>query len=456
MEPKFKQLLIQLESRLLTEHRDLSALSAEEQFRIVADKVADHPEAITPCGDELLQKLKLAKEEGRTLRVKFGIDPTGPKMHLGHAVSLLMLRRFQQMGHEIQFVVGDFTARIGDPSDRQKERPPLANEQIQKNMRHYFEQAALILDLSKNARIETFCNSAWLSKMTMQDWLPLLHRISASQMFKREDFQKRLESSKSISMAELMYALFMAYDSVVLRPDIEIGGIDQFLNLYWCRELMRLKRMESELFIVTNLLAGTSGGLDSEGRLTKMSKSEKNYISIVEDPREMYGKTMSISDEVMWVWFRELTEISSEESRGLKSAVEKGEIHPMDAKRLLARVIVGTFNHYDRIIILEAERAFNQKFGKKKQLIPEDVEVVSVAKGSKLIDVLSQATGESKSNLRRMLISGSSGGIRILIKNNYAPLTTEELHKIVISENKPLVIKVGKRRYYKFNVKYNF
>lgn len=453
MEPRTKQLLIQLEPRLLTEHRDLSALSAEEQFRIIADKVADHPEAITPVpeqgSNELLQKLRRAKEEGKPLRIKFGIDPTGPEMHLGHAVPILMLRRFQQMGHKIQFVVGDFTARIGDPSGSLAGRPTLTEQRIRENMKNYFGQVGLILDLSKKVRTETFYNSEWLGNMTMQDWLPLLQRVSASQIFQREDFQKRLKSGDSISMAELMYALFMAYDSVVLKPDIEIGGTDQFLNLYWCRELMRLEGMKSEIFIVTNLLAGTSGELDSEGRITKMSKSKKNYISIMEKPSEMYGKVMSIPDEVMWIWFRELTEISSEELEELRSKVEKEEIHPMDAKRMLARVVVGTFNHYDRNTIEKAERAFNQKFGKAKQLIPEDIEVIAVTGGSMLVDVLSEATGESKSNLRRMLASSSSGGIRILIEDKYTPLTIEELKNMKVSNGKPLTVKVGKRRYYR-------
>lgn len=446
MEERPSQYLDQLELQLLTE-RDLSALPAEEQFRIISDKAAGHPEAITPSGSELLQKLKLAKEEGKTLRIKFGIDPTGPEMHLGHAVPLLMLRRFQQMGHEIQFVIGDFTARIGDPSGRLKERRVLTNEQIQENMRHYFEQAALVLDLSENSKVKTFCNSEWLGKMTMRDWLPLLHRVSASQMFKREDFQKRLESSRSISMAELMYALFMAYDSVALKPDIEVGGIDQFLNLYWCRELMRLEELESEIFIVTNLLVGTSGESRSEGSMAKMSKSKKNYISVTEQPSEMYGKVMSVPDEVMWIWFRELTEISSEELEQLRLKVEKEEIHPMDAKRLLARIIVGTFNRHDRDIIRQAEENFNQKFGRAKQLIPGDIKTIAVSGEPRLIDVLRRATGESNSTLRRM--TAGNGGIRILHKTKYIPLTTDELNKMKINGNEPIIVKVGKRRSYR-------
>ncbi len=369
-------------------------------------------------------------------------------MHLGHAVPILMLRRFQQMGCKIQFVVGDFTARIGDPTGRMTARPILTEEQIQENMKSYFEQAGLILDL-RNPGVETYYNSEWLSKMTMREWLPLLQRISASQVFQREDFQRRLKGGGSISMAELMYALFMAYDSVVLKPDVEVGGIDQFLNLYWCREMMRLEGLKSEIFVVTNLLAGTSGGIDSEGRIVKMSKSLRNYISIKEEPSEMYGKVMSIPDEVMWIWFRELTEISSSELKELKSRVQSGDVHPMEAKRMLARVIVGTFNHYDKGIISEAERRFNQKFGKQKQLVPGDIETVTAPSGSKLIDVLSEATGESKSSLRRMLTSSEKGGIRILRGDNYSPLTMDDLNSQITGDE--IIIRVGKRRYYKIN-----
>lgn len=453
MEPKSNQFLFQLESRLLVKDRDLSTISADEQFRIIADKVANHPEAITPAptssDNELLQMLKRAKGEKRLLTIKFGIDPTSSEMHLGHAVPILMLRRFQQMGHKIQFVVGDFTARIGDPSGRITARPLLTEEQIQENMRSYFEQAGLVLDLRKPG-VETFYNSEWLGRMTMREWLPLLQRISASQIFQREDFQRRLKGGGSISMAELMYALFMAYDSVVLKPDMEVGGIDQFLNLYWCRELMRLEGLKSEVFVVTNLLAGTSGGIDSEGRVVKMSKSLRNYISITEEPSEMYGKVMSIPDEAMWIWFRELTEILSNELGELKSKVQSGDVHPMEAKRMLARVIVGTFNHYDRDIINEAERSFNQKFGKQKQLVPEDIETVSAPSSSRLIDVLSKVSGESKSGLRRMLTSSKEGGIRILKDNRYLPLTIDDLNN-QITEGE-MIIRVGKRRYYKIKL----
>jgi len=443
----------QLEAKLRQQERDLSTLSAEKQFELIASKVADHPEAITPMPDEgsneLLQRLKEAKESGKPLVVKLGVDPTGPDMHLGHAVPILMLRRFQQMGHKIQFVVGDFTAKIGDPSGRLRERSSLTDEQIQDNMKSYFEQAGLILDLSKKANVETVYNSEWLNKLSMQEWIPLLQKVSASQMFQREDFQQRLNAGGSISMAELMYALFMAYDSIVLEPDIEMGGMDQFLNLHWCRELMRLKGQKSEMFIVTDLLAGTSGEIDTEGRLAKMSKSKGNYIAITEEPKEMYGKVMSIPDEVMWTWYRELTEISPGELEDLKTRVERGEIHPMEAKRMLARAIVATFNGYEERIVSEAERAFNRKFGKEKNLIPDDIETIEAKAGTKIIDILSKTSGESKSNLRRMVSTSKVGGVRVLEENRYRTLNLEELTELQLEAESEIVVRVGKRRYYR-------
>lgn len=452
VESKPDQFMERLERDLLEPGKDLSSLSPEAQFKLISDKVAQHPEAITPRpegkSNDLLERLKKSKETGVPLKIKLGIDPTGPDLHLGHAVPLLMLKRFQQMGHGIQFVVGDFTAKIGDPSGRTKERPPLTNDDIKRNMSSYFEQASRILDLGPNADIETHYNSEWLGPKSMSEWLPILQRISASQIFEREDFQLRIKAGGTISMAELMYALFMAYDSVVLKPDIEVGGIDQLLNLHWCRELMRLEGQKSEIFIITDILPGTSGELDSSGRLVKMSKSRKNYIAITESPQEMYGKVMSIPDRVMWVWFKELTDISAEDLDKLKMKVSQGEIHPMETKRLLARVVVGTVNGYSREIISSAEAAFNRKFGKEKLLVPEDIKVVQASSGEKLIEVLSKVSGESKGNIRRMA-EGGEGGIRILEEDKYVPLKAEGMKLFTLEPGREITIRMGKRRFFK-------
>ena len=219
-------------------------------------------------------------------------------MHLGHAISVLMLRRLQQMGHNIKFVVGDFTAKIGDPAERTKERSPLSDDKIEENLASYFEQAALILNLDRT-NIEVLRNSDWLSQIPMSEWIKVFQNVSASQLFQRQDFQNRISNGGSVSLAELVYSLFMAYDSVALQPDIEVGGIDQFVNLHWCRELMKMHDQRSEIFVTVDLLPGTTGEVDNQGRFAKMSKSMSNYIQVREDPSTMYAKVMSIPDEIM-------------------------------------------------------------------------------------------------------------------------------------------------------------
>lgn len=433
-----------LEHDLLTE-KDLSQLSAEQQFEMIADKVGSHNEAITPRM-ELLKRLQESKETGKPLTVKFGIDPTGPDIHIGHSVSLIMLRRFQRMGHRIQLVIGDFTARIGDPTDRTTERDAITDEDIQRNMNSYFDQAARIIDLRQehNNQVEMVFNSEWLGKISLTEWVPLLQKISAVQMMQRQDFQKRVEAGGSVSMAELMYALFMAYDSVVLKPDVELGGMDQFVNLHWCRDLMTLHAENPEVFVVVDLLPGTTGTRDNEGRLKKMSKSSKNYIRMTEDPSEMYGKTMSIPDDVMWVWFRELTEVTSEQLTQLKKYVESGFLHPMEVKKMLARLVVGTFNFKEENLIREAELTFLEKFGKEKTNLPRDLKVMEVEAGRRIIDVLSDVSGESKANLRKM-----QGGVSLLIGDEYQVLTIDQLNTMII-EGPEAIVKLGKKRYYRF------
>jgi len=438
-----RSFLTNLEEEILAE-TDLSQLTAEQQFDLISDKMGSHPEAITPRM-ELLKRLEASKESDQPLTVKFGIDPTGPDIHIGHAVSLIMLRRFQRMGHRIQLVIGDFTARIGDPTDRTTERDAITDEEIQHNMESYFDQAARIIDLRQehNNQVEMVFNSEWLGKISLTEWVPLLQKISAVQMMQRQDFQKRVQMGGTVSMAELMYSLFMAYDSVVLKPDVELGGMDQFVNLHWCRDLMSMHEENPEVFVVVDLLPGTTGTKDDEGRLKKMSKSAKNYIRMTEKPAEMYGKTMSIPDEVMWVWFRELTEISSEQLSKIQKYVQQGLLHPMDVKKMLARLIVGTFNFRNKNQIAEAESTFMEKFGKEKTILPRDIKNVEVEKGQRIIDALSQISGESKATLRKM-----KGGVSILRDEEYVVLSVDELNGLTIEDE--TIIKLGKKRYYRF------
>jgi tyrosyl-tRNA synthetase len=358
-----KTYIQRLEEDLLSSiNKDLSTLSAEEQYTLIASKAANHPDSIMPIpkpgSNELLKRLELSKKTGKPLQIKLGIDPTGPDIHLGHAIALLMLRRFQRMGHHITLIVGEFTAKIGDPSGNMSERKALTDEEIARNMTTYFQQAGKILDLDLN--VKKVKNSEWLAPMDMQAWIPILQNVSASQIFEREDFRKRVTAGGSVSLAEMMYSMFMAYDSVVLQPDIEVGGMDQFLNLHWCRELMRISNQNPEVFICNDLLPGTDGSIDAQGRLAKMSKSKGNYIAIFDKPNDMFGKVMSIPDDVMWVWYRELTEISTEELAVLKSKVESGEIHPMDAKKALARIIVAMLNTMDMDLVITAQQEFER------------------------------------------------------------------------------------------------
>lgn len=444
-----------LEEKLLNPDTDLRRLSADQQFDLIASKVAFHPEAIIPKPtsgkNEVLHLLQHSKKTGKPLGIKFGIDPTGPNIHFGHAISLLMLRRFQWMGHHIDLVVGDFTASIGDPSGRTTEREILTDKDIKRNMATYIDQASRILNLGPVVDVNVLFNSEWLSKLDIKDWMWVLQRVSGPQLIQREDFTKRLQAGGMVSAAEMLYPLFMAQDSVEIGPDIELGGVDQLLNLHWCRELMGLHGQKSEAFILVDLLPGSTGEKDEKGQLIKMSKSKNNFVMVTEKPEEIYGRVMSIPDDVMWVWYRELTEISTEDLSHLRKMVGKERFHPMEAKRLLARAVIGTFNHFDKNLIKSAEAAFDQKFGKKKILIPDDVQSVQTSAGERIVDLLSNLTGESRSNIRKMTAQTGPSGIKILEGNEYRDVTTEELTSRKLVEGETLVVKFGKRRYFRIS-----
>lgn len=436
----------ELEVRLLNPNRDLSKLSAEEQFDMIMSKVGEFPDSVV-SEDTLLEKLKLSKKSGMPLTVKFGIDPTGSQIHLGHAVPLLNLRMFQNMGHKIVMVIGDFTAMIGDPSGRNTEREALTHDMVVENMKTYEKQAGKIIDFNSPNIVKHF-NSEWMSRLTIPDWIKFQSSISVTEVLQREDFKKRIETGGGITMAELEYACYMGYDSVVLKPDIELGGKDQFLNLHMCRNMMRIANEVPEVIITYNILSGTTGAKDEQGRFQKMSKSLKNYIAVEEEPSEMYGKVMSITDDVMWLWYRELTSMTPAELEALKKAVSSGWIHPKDAKSLLARVIVATFNGFDKSVVEKAEGNFNSKFGQKKQLVPDDIKVISVSTEETVISVLAIATNNSKSQINRIL---SGNGLKVLKESEYVLLTKEELNSNVTAFD-GFVFKVGKRNFIKIVV----
>lgn len=436
--------LAALEARLSAPLPDLSALSAQEQYDLIASKAAPGESIVTSAG--LLERLKQSKATGRPLRFKLGIDATMAQLHIGHAIPLINLRRILKMGHEIDLIFGDFTAMIGDSGGRMAERPALTPEQVQANVATFGEQSARILDL-KAKGVSVHYNSTWLGKLTLADWLKITRGVGMGALLQREDFRKRLDAGLPLSMAEAQYALLMGYDSVVLKTDVEVGGLDQFLNFHFCRNVMEAEGMAPECFVCFDLLPGTNGERDEQGRLKKMSKTGGNHIPVAADPAEHYGKAMSVPDEVMWIWFRALTEIGEEELKSLETAVASGALHPKEAKRLLARLVVAIFNGYDAKVVKAAEAAFDQKFGAAKLAVPEDTKTVALAgAGPKVLDALRTATGESASQLRRLV---QQKGIHLLEGEDYAPLAEENLAKEA-GYLSGRVIKVGKRQYFRF------
>jgi tyrosyl-tRNA synthetase len=284
---------------------------------------------------ELRAKLEKSRASGKPLRVKLGMDPTAPDLHLGHTVVLRKLKHFQDLGHVVIFLIGDFTGMIGDPTGRSATRPPLTREQIEQNAETYKAQVFKILDPVKT--VIDF-NSRWFSKFSAEDFIRLTAKYTVSQMLEREDFHKRFQEEKPIAMHELIYPLAQGYDSVALEPDVELGGTDQKFNLLVGRELQRAYGQESQIVLTTPILEGWRSGTE------KMSKSLDNAISIYEPPLEMYGKVMAISDEKMWSYYELLTDVGMVEIRAMQGDVINGKVNPMVLKKDVARMIVTDFH----------------------------------------------------------------------------------------------------------------
>src|ERR1041385_3503237 len=277
--------------------------------------------------EELRAKLSRARDGGKKLLVKAGFDPTAPDLHLGHTVLLRKLKHFQDLGHTVIFLIGDFTGLIGDPTGRSVTRPPLSAEEIMRNAKTYMAQVYKILDAQKT---EVRFNSEWLGKMKSEDWVRLAAKYTVSQMLERDDFHKRFQEEKPIAVHELLYPLAQAYDSVMLKADVELGGTDQKFNLLVGREIQRHYGQESQVVLTTPILEGLDG-------VQKMSKSLNNAIGILEKPLEMYGKLMSVSDEMMWRYWELLTDVSLAEIGHMRQDVSSNHAHPMNLKKDLAR-----------------------------------------------------------------------------------------------------------------------
>jgi len=314
---------------------------------------------------DLRERLEESRKTGRPLRVKAGFDPTAPDLHLGHTVLMRKLRHFQQLGHTVIFLVGDFTSLIGDPTGRNVTRKPLTREQIDANAETYKQQVFKILDAEKT---EVRYNSEWLGKLGYEGTIRLASHFTVSQMLERDEFHKRFQAEQPISLHELLYPLMQAYDSVALECDVELGGTDQRFNLGAGRELQRQYGQKPQIVLMTPILEGLDG-------VQKMSKSLNNAIGINEPPAEMYGKLMSISDELMWKYWVFLTDLRQSEVDALRAEVTAGAVHPMDVKKRLARTITAGF--HGEAAAEHADENWARMFQQKEAA--EDLEEVHIA-----------------------------------------------------------------------------
>ena len=349
-------------------------------------------EAIIP-EDELLLKLEASAKSGTPLKVKAGFDPTSPDLHLGHGIILKKLRDFQTLGHEVLFLIGDFTAYIGDPSGRSETRPSISKEEITRNSRTYERQVFRVLD-EKKTRI--LSNSRWLGGLGSEELLGLTSLVNVSRILDRDDFSKRYREGVSISLREFIYPLVQAYDSVQMRCDVELGGTDQTFNILLGRDFQRHYGQSPQVGVFLPILEGTDG-------VKKMSKSLGNYIGLDESPRDIYGKIMSISDELMWRYYLLLSALDEEAIRNLKAR------HPMEAKKALAEEIVSWL--HDPKSALEAARDFETKFSKR--FFPEDAAQKTYVAGSRKVADLVFEVSDSVSTRGQVKRLISQGGLVI-------------------------------------------
>ncbi len=307
---------------------------------------------------ELAQKLAEAAKAGRPLRVKLGLDPTSPDIHLGHTVVLRKMRQFQDLGHKAVLIIGDYTARIGDPTGQNTTRPILSGEQIEKNATTYFDQAGKILDTSPE-KLEVRHNSEWLAKLTLMELIQIAAKKTVAQMLQRDTFKNRLQAGVDVYTHEFLYPLMQGYDSVMIRSDVELGGTDQTFNNLVGRDIQKGYNQPPQVVITTPILVGLDG-------TEKMSKSKGNYIGVTDEPKDMFGKVMSISDEMMENYFTLLTDLSTEKIAGL---VNPGKTHPKEAKVLLGKTIVGQF--YGQAAADDAAAQFDKVFAQGQ--LPDDM-----------------------------------------------------------------------------------
>jgi len=379
--------------------------------------------------EDLEARLQLAQREGRPLTVKVGFDPSAPDLHLGHTVVIRKMRHFQLLGHRVVFLIGDFTGLIGDPTGKKATRPQLTREQIQANAETYRKQIFKLLD--PETTVVDF-NSRWLGALTSEDWIRLTARVTLAQMLERDDFRRRLDAGQPISLHELLYPVAQAYDSVVLKADVEMGGTDQLFNLLVGRDLMEKLGLPPQIVMTLPLLEGLDG-------VEKMSKSLGNYVAVLDPAEEMFGKLMSISDALMWKYWTLLTDRTPTEVDALRRAMSAGERHPMDIKFELARTVTADFHDIDAATAAEAH--FRQLHQRRE--IPDEVpevELASEAQPIPLAKLLVRAgLAETNSDARRLL---QQGGVKVNGE------VIRDPHALIVSSAGPAyLVQVGKRRF---------
>ncbi len=401
---------------------NVTMIDLVEQLKIIRRGVTEIlPEA------ELEEKLKKSIAEGRPLRIKAGFDPTAPDIHLGHTVLIHKMRQFQELGHEVCFLIGDFTGMIGDPTGKSETRKQMTKEDVMENARTYQEQAFKILDPAKTRIV---FNNDWLGKMTIDEMIRLAAKQTVARMLERDDFKKRYAAEQPIGIHEFLYPLIQGYDSVVLKADVELGGTDQRFNMLVGRELQRESGHEPQVVLMMPLLEGTDG-------VNKMSKSMNNYIGISEAPSEIFGKIMSVSDELMVRYYELASTKSLGEIENLKKGLKSGTVHPMDAKKALAFEIVERYHSNEAAI--EAKEGFEKVFRDKG--IPDEIETVSLKFEDESVWLPSLlATLE--------MVGSNSEGKRLIVQGGVTidgqKVLEEKFH---LSRGREYLIKAGKRKF---------
>ncbi len=397
--------------------------SIKEQLELIERGVVD-----LIARDELVKKLQKSEATGIPLKVKAGFDPTAPDLHLGHTVLLQKLKHFQDLGHDVCFLIGDFTGMIGDPTGKSDTRKALTVEQVAENAETYKQQVFKILDPLKT---KVMFNSSWLGKLTSIDMIKLASELTVARMLEREDFRNRFETGRPISIHEFLYPLIQGYDSVAMQADVELGGTDQLFNVLMGRDLQRSRGMEPQIVLTMPLLEGLDG-------VNKMSKSLGNYIGINESADNIYGKVLSVSDTLMFRYYALLSDLSSSEIADLKGKVDSGSVHPKEAKKRLARELTARFHSQEAA--QAAEKNFEKVF--QKGGVPDDLAEFKCSVGAPLaLPQLLVDAGlvNSTSDARRMIQQGAVtiDGVKATDIN------------MLIEPKGERLIKVGKRRFSK-------